>query len=81
MTGTIRVLGAPEPEERYLLRRDETLEILAENAEAPEGFMAVLNPRVTGQYVKKGNILSQVKRLNKGQKPYEFPNRYIVYMK
>ena len=68
-------------QECFILRGDKTLERITENAPATKGFLGVLNPLVTRDYVEKEGVLTPVDELQDGQKSYEFKEPFIVYMK
>jgi hypothetical protein len=69
-------------EERFVLRQDGCLERLAEEAEAPKGCLPILNPMPSGKkYLEQGNILTPMDKVPKGQKPYNFPKNYVIYMR
>lgn len=77
---TITIYNLVEVKASYLLNKDKSLEILAEDAPTPKGRLPVLNPLVTSTYVKEGNLVKPVEKLQEGQKPYEFPDVFTVYM-
>ncbi|MBL7054557.1 hypothetical protein ISS05_02270 [Candidatus Woesearchaeota archaeon] len=77
---TIKILSSVQPRERFVLKEDRSLERIAEDAPKPEGHIAVVNPHVAILYVEDGNFVRPVEELKKGQKPYEFPDQFTVYI-
>ena len=71
--------------ERFFSRDDGSLERLAEDAEFPEGYIAVVNPAITSQYIEQNGVLKPVDEFPKGsnvilmKRPYEFKEDFEIY--
>ena len=78
---TITVFNPVQPEEYFVLKVDKSLERIAADAPTQKDHIAVFNPAITGLYVEDGNVVIPVEKLEEGQKPYEFPDQFTVYMR
>ncbi|MBI2547865.1 hypothetical protein HYW21_00800 [Candidatus Woesearchaeota archaeon] len=69
------------PIERFLFRdEDGSLERIAADVELP-GHYGTFNPPMDGHYIRDGEVIRPVDRLRNGQKAYQFPSEYVVFMK
>ena len=73
--------------ERFFLRDDGSLERLAEDAEFPEGYIAVVNPAIISQYIERDGVLKPVDGVHEGSNVipikefYDFKENIEIYMK
>jgi hypothetical protein len=78
---TVTLINAIPARVSFILLSNKDLKKLAINESAPDGYIGVLDPLVTRNYIDLGDMIRPVDKIEAGQIPYEFPSHFLVYMK